>query len=337
MKNIRHYLVVILLVLVLTAIVGFTLENVQLMPQAASRQAVPIDELFGWHFWTIAFLFSLIVGFMLYSIVVFRRKEGDEEDGDHIEGNVSLEIIWTLLPLVVVIAFAFKGGQALAEIQRVDPQAMRVNVTGVQWSWRFEYPEYGVSSNELVLPVNEQVLLKLRSLDVIHSFWVPEFRIKQDVLPGNLVRELRITPSEEGDYTVRCAEICGREHAYMTAPVVVVSESEFADWVAQKLASVSDDPVESGRALVEEFGCVACHSVDGTPKVGPTWLGTFGKEETLDDGSTVMVNEEYLYNSIRNPGDQIVEGFVNAMPAAIADSMTDEQVADVIEFIKSLK
>ena len=178
--------------------------------------------------WVIAFLFALIVGFLLYSIIVFRRKKGDESEGDHFDGHTGLEVVWTIVPLGIVLYFAFLGSSALAETRRVDPAAMDVTVVGQQWSWRFDYDDYGFSSTELVLPVSQQVLLTMISNDVIHSFWVPEFRVKQDVLPGKgMERELRITPTEIGDYKVRCAELCGLEHAYMLADVRVLSEFRF--------------------------------------------------------------------------------------------------------------
>jgi cytochrome c oxidase subunit 2 len=152
--------------------------------QWSQRSGATIDQLFNLHFLVIAFLFSLIVVFMAYSLIVFRKKEGDNAEGKFIKGNNRLEVIWTIIPLGIVIYFSYLGSVSLAETQRVDPQAMEVKVVGGQWFWRFEYPEYGITSDKLVLPVDEQVLLRMTSLDVIHSFWVPEFRVKQDLLPG---------------------------------------------------------------------------------------------------------------------------------------------------------
>ena len=202
----KHFVRVAILVTVLTLVVGFSLQALGLMPDLASLQGEPIDRLFNLEIWVISFLFALIVGFMLYSIIVFRRKPGEEGDGDHFEGHTGLEIVWTLVPLAIVLYFAFIGSTALAETRRADPQALEIDVIGQQWSWRFDYEE-GFSSAELVLPVNKQALLTLSSNDVIHSFWVPEFRVKQDALPGKgMERELRVTPTELGSYTVRCAE-----------------------------------------------------------------------------------------------------------------------------------
>jgi cytochrome c oxidase subunit 2 len=302
-------------------------------------QAEPIDFLFDIEFKIIAFLFALIVGLMIYSIVVFRRRPGDDTDADHVEGNPRLEVLWTIAPLATVLYLSFLGAQVLGDTLRADPQPLEVRVVGSQWSWRFEYPLEGISSTELRLPVNKQALLRLTSTDVIHSFWVPEFRLKQDALPGgeDMIRELRITPKNTGEYTVRCAELCGTQHATMTAPVLVLPQEDFLAWVDEQVGAVSDDPVERGQGWADQFGCLACHTTDGTQSVGPTWQGIFGHQVTLADGTTVEVDEAYLRESILNPGAKVVEGYQNIMPANIAQDMTNEQIDDVIEFIKSLQ
>ncbi len=152
-----------------------------------------------------------------------------------------------------------------------------------------------------------------------------------------MIRELRITPKTAGEYTVRCAELCGLQHAYMTAPVLVHSQDDFQAWVDEETGAVSEDPVERGRIWAEQFGCLACHTTDGSEGVGPTWRGLFGSQETLSDGTAVEVDPEYLRESILNPGANITQGFQNIMPADIAQAMTDEQIEDVIAFIESLK
>jgi cytochrome c oxidase subunit 2 len=334
----KHFVVAAILVVIVTALLIAGLDRVQILPIQASLQANSIDSLFNLEFKVIAFLFSLIVVFMVYSIIFFRRKKGDDSDAAHIEGNRNLEVIWTLAPLATVLFFAYLGGESLAETLRPDPQALEIDVTASQWSWRFEYPDTGIVSTELMLPADKQILLRLSSTDVIHSFWVPEFRVKQDALPGgqDFVRDLRITPTEIGNYKVRCAELCGLQHAYMLADVKVVSQSDFDQWVNEQ-TSVSDDPVVRGRQYAEQFGCLACHSTDGSTLVGPTWQGLFGHEVTMEDGSTVVADEAYLRESILNPGAKIVSGFQNIMPPNIAADMSDAQLADIIEYIKSLR
>lgn len=343
MKQIRHFLFTAIIVAVMTAGLGYWLQQViARMPLSAeaSRQAFYIRSLLSQHFWAIAFLFALIVGIMVYSFIAFRQKDGEMENGDYIEGSTGLEIAWTIVPLGVVIWFAFLGGQSLTLMETQNDNAMRVNVTGRQWSWSFEYPEQGIISDVLVLPEDEQTLLRLRSTDVIHSFWVPEFGPKQDLLPGGEVRELRVNPSKSGEYTLRCAELCGKQHALMLADVIVMPRAEFNAWIQMKIAEnpcLDGDQVGCGEKLARDNGCVACHSIDGSVQVGPSWLGLFGREEMLDDGSTVIADEEYLIQSILEPGAQIVSGFQNIMPANFGETLTEDDVLALVSYIESLK
>ncbi len=334
----KHLIIAAILVVVVAAALIIGMTQVDLLPVAASAQAKPIDTMFRIEFTVIAILFALIVVLMVYSIVVFRRKRGDMSDARHVEGSTRLEVFWTAVPLATVLVFAYLGSWSLGETTRADPKPLEVNVIGSQWSWRFEYPNQGIVSTELRLPENKQALLHLWSTDVIHSFWVPEFRVKQDALPGggDLTRDLRITPTELGTYTVRCAELCGLKHTYMESPVIVMAQADFDAWIAEE-SGLSADPVERGGKWYTTYGCNACHSLDGTPSVGPTWQGLYGSETRFDDGSTAVANDDYLYNSIRNPADQIVEGFQNLMPANVAADMTDAQISDIIRFIESLR
>jgi len=334
----KHFVIVGILVIVLAVLTYMGLDSVGLMPVPASAQAGPIDWLWDLQIKAMTFLFALIVVPMLYSLIVFRRRKGDTSDAEHVEGNTKLEIAWTVIPLIVVLIMAFIGAQNLGETRRVDPNAMVVQVTGFQWGWRFDYPDYGISSNELYLPVNKQVLLKMTSTDVIHSFWVPEFRVKQDLVPGRTT-ELRITPTVIGDaYKVRCAEICGTSHAYMENPVIVVDDAGFTAWVGEQqvlAAEAGQTPEGRGKALVTANGCVACHSIDGAAGVGPTWFQLAGSEVPLSGGGTVTADDAFLAESILQPQAKIVAGFeAQQMPAY---TFTEEQVADIIAYIKTLR
>lgn len=334
----KHFVVVGVLVVVVTVVVNLLLESVGLLPVQASAQAVPIDNLFSLHVRVISFLFALIVVFMLYSVVVFRRRPGETGDGDHFEGHTGLEIAWTIIPLGIVLYFSYIGAQALADTRRIDPQAMEVKVTASQWAWKFEYPELGITSTTLNLPVNRQVLLKMSSTDVIHSFWVPEFRVKQDVLPGaDMVKELRITPTLVGQYKVRCAELCGAAHAFMENTVAVLDPVAFDAWVKEQ-SNVSDDPAARGQKLVTQNGCTGCHSIEDKVLVGPSWKGLFGSQVPLADGSTATADEAYLTQSIVDPNAKVVKGFnPNIMPPIYKQALTEAQLGDIIAYIKTLK
>lgn len=331
----KHLIIASVLVVIVSVAVSLGLDSIGLLPIAASAQAKPIDALFGLHVKVISFLFALIIVFMLYSIVVFRRQPGDNTDAKHIEGNTPLELAWTVVPLAFVLYVSYLGAQALAETLRTDPQAMQVKVVASQWNWRFEYPDTGLSSSTLYLPVDKQVDLRLTSVDVIHSFWVPEFRVKQDAIPGDKnVKELRITPTRLGEYKVRCAELCGTLHATMEAPVVVMEPAKFQSWVEAEQKALAADPVARGRKLTEVNGCTACHSLDGKTGIGPTWKGIYGRQEELNDGTRVTADNAYIAESIKNPSAKIVKGFQNVMPML---NLTDAQIADVIEYLKTVK
>lgn len=342
MRNARHFIVLAVLIIAVAYLVYLGLDASGLMPLAASAQAGPIDWLFDLQLKFMSFLFALIFVPMIYSLVVFRRKAGDTSDGEHIEGNTNLEITWTFIPLVIVVWMGWVGADNLAQVRRVDPQAVEVTAVGFQWSWRFEYPE-GFTSNQLYLPVDRQAKINLESVDVLHSFWVPEFRVKQDLIPGRTT-EIRITPTELGEYKVRCAEICGVSHAYMESPVIIVSQADYDAWVTQKvaeaeaeaLAAAGEPSAERGQKVYEEQGCKACHSLDGSAGVGPTWQGLFGRENRpLADGSVVaLVDEAYIIESVLDPNARIAQGFApNAMPQF---NLTEGQLADLVEFIKTL-
>ena len=351
-KNGRHLLIVAVLVVVGTLITYYLLTSIYQLPEAASAEADPIDQLFTGHFLFISFFFSLIVVFVLYSIVAFRRKPEDEEPAAQFHGNTPLEIIWTIIPLIIVIGFGIWGWDVLNKVTAEASEEMVVRVIGQRWSWSFEYPdEPDVGRvSEMVLPVNQPVLLEMESIDVLHSFWVPEFRVKQDLLPQTQTT-LRITPTEEGVYKIRCAEICGTLHSSMLADVRVESQAEFDAWLSEQAGAVANlSPVERGAQWSAQFACAGCHSTDGSAMAGPTWLGIYGSEESLADGSSVTVDDQYLLQSILEPSAQIVAGFADGvMPATYEEQFATEEArllesagveidiaADLITYIQSL-
>ena len=355
MSNRKHIYAVSALVVVGAIVTYFGLTALYKLPVGASTEATTIDQMFGVYFGLIAFWFALIMVFMLYAVVVFKRKPGDTEDAAHIHGNTAVEILWTVVPLILVVALGVWGATTLKALTSEKEGEVIVRVTGQQWSWSFEYPESdNVVSGDLVLPVNQPILLKMRANDVLHSFWVPEFRVKQDLVPGRDT-ELRITPTDIGDYTLRCAEICGLSHTDMLAKVRVVSQSDFDAWVKENsLPAMSEMSTEERGALWYSnqggFACSGCHTVDGSAGAGPTWLGLYGRQEALEDGSTITADDAYIRNSILHPADQIVAGFPNVMPPIYEDqfaakeaeilaeeNLTVDIIEDIIAYIKTLQ
>jgi cytochrome c oxidase subunit II len=339
-KYTRHFVIVSVLVAVVAIISVIGLLAVPKFPQA-STQALVVDWLMDLHLGVIGFLFALVMVFMLYSLVVFRRKPGEEGDGDHFEGNTKLEITWTVVPLITVLLFGVIGAVTLAEVTAAHEDEMTVNVTAFSFGWQFDYPDLGVEkATSLNLPVNQPVLFKLRSLDqdVIHNFYVAEFRVKQDLVPG-VPTQLRVTPNVEGAYRLRCNELCGTGHTAMLAPVNVMNESDFTAWVAEQKEAFSPERLaELGAELHVSQGCIACHNVGGDPGgVGPTWKGLFGSTREFTDGTSQVADEEYLRNSILNPMSEIVSGYPPVMPANYTEVLSDQQLDAIIEYIKTLE
>ncbi|GJM40303.1 MAG: cytochrome c oxidase subunit 2 [Ardenticatenaceae bacterium] len=330
MGKMKHPIIVGVLTLITTAGLYFLFDWMFARPTAASAQAAPIESLFQAHFIMMAFLFALIMVIMIYAAVVFRRRPGDDTDGPHIHGHTGLEIAWTIIPTIVVIGFGVYGLVLFREVTAEQPNEMVVEVVGRQWSWSFEYPEADVRSGRLVVPVNQPILLEMYSEDVLHSFWVPEFRVKQDLVPGTMM-PLRITPTEIGSYRLRCAEICGSGHSDMLADVEVVSQADFEQFLIDSAFRYSDlTSEERGEKFYVELGCSGCHSLDGTTGAGPTWQGIYLREELLTDGTTVIADEEYLRDSILNPDDQIVQGFnPGVMSAQNYDTRIPELQAEI--------
>ena len=333
MKKSKHILAVVVLIVVSTVLLFVIFKVIFQTPLNASAEATLIDQFIDIHFAMMAFLFSLIMVIVLYAGFVFRLKEGEDPEGTfgtHTEGNTILEIVWTIVPTLVVIIFGVYAIIVLGEILAPSPNEMTINVTGRQWSWSFNYPDLENRGNiDLILPVDQPILLEMKSEDVLHDFWVPEFRVKQDLVPGS-VEVLRFTPTEIGEYKLRCAEICGLQHTIMLANVNVVSQADWEAFQAEVLARPLFSeltPEERGEIwwTAGGLGCQACHTVDGSTGTGPTWLNIMGREETLTDGSTIIVTEDYIVDSILNPGGQIVEGFSNVMPSNYADLIAQKE------------
>ena len=245
----RHFIIAGVLVAISTVLLFLLLKAALPLGVVGRTEAITIDGLITSHLGLIAFLFSLIVVFLLYSFVAFRKRDGDDSEGEHFEGNTILEIVWTVAPLIFVVVFSFYGINALASVTRSESNEVEVTAVGVQWSWRFEYPN-GIVSPDLVLPVNQRVNVNLFSDNVLHSFWIKEMRVKQDAVPGTPTN-IRFTPIVTGDFKVRCAELCGRSHYSMESPVRIVSAEEYEQWVTDQLAAQGIEVAQADGTATE--------------------------------------------------------------------------------------
>jgi cytochrome c oxidase subunit 2 len=219
---------------------------------------------------------------------------------------------------------------------KVPPSnAIEVKVTGQKWFWTFKYKEGANTTNELVVPVNKPIRLLMSSKDVIHSFFVPNFRVKMDVLP-NRYTTLWFEAIDTGEFDIFCTEYCGTGHSEMIGKVKVVSDADFQTWLSSSGGGSDLTPEEWGKELYTSKACFTCHSLDGNPGVGPTFSGLFGREEEMTDGTTVVADENYIRKSILEPQAQVVQGFQPVMPT-YQGLLKDEEIDALVAFFKTLK
>lgn len=314
-------------------------------PTEASTASKDIDTL--WDVLLIASVpvFVLVMSVALYSVFAFRVKPGDMSDGAPIHGNTKLEVVWVTIPFLMVTALALYGWVVLDDIEAKEKNSLVVNVTAQQFTWAFEYPGLGkVKSTELVLPKDRRVEFKVRTKDVIHSFWVPEFRLKTDTVPG-ITTKFRVTPNRLGTYEVVCAELCGIGHSTMRQGVRVVPPAEFDSWVAEKRESASDggvaaaggDEATAGKTLFNEAGCKACHKLADADSTAA------GPGPPLDDLAKVAARrgkkegqsaEEYVKASIEDPGAYVVPGFPKkTMPETYKDRLSSAEIDTLVKYL----
>jgi cytochrome c oxidase subunit 2 len=305
--------------------------------EAASRSAVQIDAVFLFIAGVSLFFFFLVEGLLIYFAVRYRRRKASEDLATSgVTGNLALEIVWVIIPSLVVIAFFVYGYLVYQDVTTPAPGSGEINVVTQQFLFEFKYPDGRTEMGELRVPAGKPVKLIMTSRDVLHGFFLPDFRLKQDVLPGQYTY-LYLHPDREGTYDIYCTQYCGTGHSTMRAKLLVMPPGEYAKWAAAgKVAQAALPLPERGKSLVETSGCLGCHTLDGSPKVGPTFKGLSGRQVLLEDGRTVSADEEYLRESIYDPGAKIVKGFPGIMPT-FKGRLTDDDVAAVIAYIKTLK
>ncbi len=289
-----------------------------------------IDNIFLFFLAVSVFFLVLITALMIYFAVKYRRSKHPK--AVQIEGSVTLEVLWTVVPLILVIPMFWFGFEGFKTLRDVPEDAIVVEVTGRMWDWSFRYAN-GKETDKLYVPVHQAVKLVLRSADVNHSFYIPAFRVKEDVIPGR-ENYLWFKPRTIGSANVFCAEYCGQNHSYMMTQVVVMDEEEFRVWLE------SDDAGEqSSTAMVamDREGCLACHTLDGTASVGPTFKGLYSSTRTvMRDGARrdIVADEEYLRRAITEPHVEQVVDYPPSMPPPV--NLTDEEVESIVEYIKGL-
>jgi cytochrome c oxidase subunit 2 len=292
-----------------------------------------VDNVFLYIVTICIILLALITFLMVYFVVRYRREKHPKPVD--IEGSLWLEITWTVVPTLIVLTMFYYGLTGFEFLKKVPSGAMTVKVIARQWSWLFQY-ENGIQDPELRVPMGKPVKLVMNSLDVIHGFYIPAFRIKQDVVPG-MTNYLWFEPTEVGTFDVMCSQYCGLEHSHMLTKMMVLPKEDFTKWYQGEQQKVALKGPSLGAKLYQEKGCVGCHSTDGSPRVGPTFKGLFGKSEKVVAAGkerTIVADEAFIRDYIRNPNVVRVVGYPPIMPKI---STTNEELAALVDYINSLK
>ena len=283
---------------------------------------------------SVALLAGIVIT-MIYFVLRYSRTRNPEPE--NIKGNLLLEIIWVIIPLVIVLAMFFYGWKGFRFMRIVPANALPVKAYARMWQWSFEY-ENGRTTDRLIVPSGRPVKLIITSRDVLHSLFIPAFRIKEDAVPGMLTH-LWFLPDGAGDYDLFCSEYCGTGHSSMITKVQVISAEDFQKWYQEGPKGRTGKVEEGGAELLQKKGCLACHSTDGTRKIGPTFKGLFGSKImvlTAGKEHEIIADEEYLRRSVMEPQADIVKGFPPVMPPQ-KDSVSQEELSSIIEYIKGLK
>ncbi|MEX0787540.1 MAG: cytochrome c oxidase subunit II [Anaerolineales bacterium] len=320
------------LTLILLGVGYWAGSQVNIMPVEASTRAVLVDQLFRALFGAATVIFLIVEGALVYAVLRFRRRPDDATDAAPVHGHAALELVWTLIPTVLVTVIGVYSFQVLTKIELPGPNPMVVEVTSRQFSWEFHYPEFDLTSTELHLPVNQPVRFQIASEDVIHSFWVPAFRAKRDATPGQ-ISELSIQPLEIGRYPVRCAELCGAGHAGMVAEVIVETDSDFDVWIQSQLA-IPTDPIEAGRFLFTRYGCAACHTLTDAGAAGVVGPSLDGIGETAGTRVEGLDAEGYIRESLLRPSALVVAGFQDGlMPPNFGERISQQQLDILVNYL----
>ncbi len=301
-----------------------------LFPEQASTVAGRVDALYLFLVGVGVFFASLIFLLVIYFAIKYRRRS-EAERPQPTATDLRLEVLWTIVPLGLTMVMFVWGASLYFTLSRPPAGAVEIHAVGKQWMWKFQHPDGQREINELHVPVGRPVKLTLASEDVIHSFFVPAFRVKMDVVPGRTTTTW-FEATKPGVYHLFCAEYCGTQHAGMTGRVIVMEPPQYQQWLSG--GAIGEPPASAGEKLFRNLGCNACHR-PGPGALGPPIAGLFGTSIKLQTGETVRVDEDYLRESILNPNAKIVAGYQPIMPP-FQGQITEEGVLQLIAYIKSL-
>ena len=280
------------------------------------------------------FFLITLTGLMIYFVIKYNRKKGIP--AVQIQDNMKLEIAWISIPMIIVLYMFYIGWEGFIPMRQAPSDAMEVTAIGSMWKFEFEYPGNKMSDT-LVLPVHKSVKVNLASKDVLHGFSVPGFRIKEDMVPQKKNYSWFI-PGQLGDFDLYCTVYCGVSHSYMTSLVRIVSQDEFDKWLKELPVKKADN--SAGRKVLDKNGCIACHSLDGSKSVGPSFKGLHGSAtEVTTDGKTrkITADDAYISTSITDPNADIKVGFPQGVMKSYKDLISEKEIKLINEYLKSLE
>jgi len=311
-------------------------KSFRLFPEQASASAEEMDMLYLFLVANAFFFTALICVLILFFAVRYRRGAKVNRKGAP-HGNLGLELLWSFIPLTIMMISFGWGARLFVDAYSPPPHALDVYVVGKQWMWKIQHEEGRQEINELHVPVGQPVRLQMISEDVIHSFFVPAFRTKQDVLPGRYT-QMWFEANKPGEYHLFCAEYCGTSHSQMRGRVVAMEAADYAEWVSGN----PEEPAASvGARLFERYRCESCHGPENTER-GPSLVNLIGSMRTLKSGGQVKADLAYLRESIRHPGEKLVAGYENRMPsyeitASGQEPLSEEQILQLIAYLETLQ
>lgn len=305
------------------------------MPTPATEIAQKVDNLYSFLLISSLIACVILIGGMIYFVLKYKRKSENDKT-PRITHNNFLEFLWSFIPLVIFLIMFAWGWSVYHDMRKMPENALEIHIFGKQWAWEAQYKSGAATSNLVMVPIDTDVKLIMTSKDVLHSFYVPSFRIKQDTVPGRYTT-LWFNSNKLGEFHIFCTEYCGTQHSGMIGTLKVVTQQEFDAWLEEE-SKVSTLPLaERGAKIFQVKACASCHSVaDAKVKVGPALWNQWGQERNTSGGSTTL-NEEYIRESILNPNARVVKGFnPNVMPS-FQGQLSEVELSALIEYIKGLK
>lgn len=305
-------------------------KGLQLMPDQASTLAGKVDHLY-YFLVAVSVFFAALIFFLIYLFAVRYRRRSEEDIPKEIPGLLKLELVWSIIPLILTMVVFGWGANLYFDTYSPPENAMEMYVVGKQWMWHIQHPTGQREINEMHVPVGQPIKLTMATEDVIHSFYIPAFRLKKDVVPGRYTT-MWFEATEPGTYHLFCAEYCGTKHSQMIGNVIVMEPADYQNWLS---GGTANEPMEvAGEKKFQQLACQTCHT-DKANARGPSLVGIFGRTVRLEGGQTVIVDEEYIRESILNPTAKITAGYKPVMPT-FRGQVSEVGMLQITAYIKSL-